>query len=203
MDRERDTSPVRIRRCTWLVRRRMDGHVMSRGEARQATQDLRAVGGVVKDGAPFDAPRNDVVESRGGIEPWATWHGDVPSFTSPPSIRPLGSGSDARGTPAAPPARPRARPGARRRAGGACPPGALRRAQAKSPLSRENAEVRSEDWRRCSCYGMLAASGGGNPWRQPNGQWAVTGCRLLLGRLQRRGWITLPASRRVPRCAAN
>lgn len=34
-------------------------------------------------------------------------------------------------------------------------------------------------------------------WRQPNGQWAVSGCRLLLARLHRRGWLVLPASRRT------
>jgi hypothetical protein len=34
-------------------------------------------------------------------------------------------------------------------------------------------------------------------WRQLNGQWAVNSCRLLLGRLARRGWLTLPPPRRA------
>ncbi len=34
-------------------------------------------------------------------------------------------------------------------------------------------------------------------WRRPNGQWAVSSCRLLLGRLARRGWLKLPSPRRA------
>jgi len=33
-------------------------------------------------------------------------------------------------------------------------------------------------------------------WREPGGKWAVSSCRLLLARLERRGLITLPAPRR-------
>lgn len=33
-------------------------------------------------------------------------------------------------------------------------------------------------------------------WREPSGKWAVSSCRLLLARLERRGAITLPAPRR-------
>jgi hypothetical protein len=33
-------------------------------------------------------------------------------------------------------------------------------------------------------------------WREPSGKWAVSACRLLLARLERRGTITLPAPRR-------
>ena len=36
-------------------------------------------------------------------------------------------------------------------------------------------------------------------WRQANGQWALSGCRLLLARLERRGWLVLPPSRRSAR----
>ncbi len=33
-------------------------------------------------------------------------------------------------------------------------------------------------------------------WRQPNGQWAVSACRLFLRRMARRGWLRLPPPRR-------
>jgi hypothetical protein len=39
-------------------------------------------------------------------------------------------------------------------------------------------------------------------WRRPDGHLAVSSCRLLLGRLARRGWLRLPASRRAGNGAA-
>jgi Domain of unknown function (DUF4338)/DDE_Tnp_1-associated/Transposase DDE domain len=39
-------------------------------------------------------------------------------------------------------------------------------------------------------------------WRRPDGHLAVSSCRLLLGRLARRGWLRLPASRRAGNAGA-